>query len=104
MQDVMTKIDEYKKEQGNYPAKLEDLDPESPAPADAWGNPLIYRMPGLGADYDLVSLDADNEQGGEGLKADISSAAGASLVATWFDYTPTSALDIEIDAKPEDIA
>jgi hypothetical protein len=104
MQDIMKKIDKFKVENGNYPAKLDDLDPEQPLPVDAWGNPFLYRMPGLGADYDLTSLGADNEEGGEGLKADISSAAGASLVATWFDYTPTSALDIEVDTKPEDIA
>jgi len=61
-------------------------------------------MPGLGADYDLISLGADNAKGGEGLDADISSAAGASLVATWFDYTPTSAIDIDVDTKPADIA
>jgi hypothetical protein len=103
MQDVMKRIDEFKTKNGHYPAKLDDLPPPG-LPVDAWGNPFVYRLPGLGADYDLVSLGADNEEGGEGLNADISSAAGASLVATWFDYTPTSALDIEVDTKPEDIA
>lgn len=111
MQDVMKEIDAFKAKNGHYPAKLDDLpSPVPPAtpreglPVDAWGNPFVYRMPGLGADYDLVSLGANNEVGGEGLDADISSAAGASLVATWFDYTPTSALDIEVDTKPGDIA
>jgi Type II secretion system (T2SS), protein G len=102
MQETMKDIDAFKADNGHYPAKLSDL--PSGSPLDAWGNELVYRMPGLGADYDLVSLGADNEVGGEGLDADISSAAGASLVATWFDYTPTSALDIEVDTKPEDIA
>ncbi len=102
MQDVMKKVDDYKTMNGHYPVKLDDL--PSGLPVDAWGNPFIYRLPGLGADYDLVSLGANNEEGGEGLDADISSAAGASLVATWFDYTPTSGLDIEIDTKAEDIA
>jgi hypothetical protein len=103
MQELMKKIDAYNLANGHYPATLDDL-PAPGAPMDAWGNPFVYRQPGLGADYDLVSLGADNEPGGEGLDADISSAAGASLVATWFDYTPTSAIDIEVDTKPEDIA
>jgi hypothetical protein len=50
-----------------------------------------------------VSLGADGAVGGEGLNADISSAAGASLVATWFEYTPTSALDIEMNTGAKDI-
>lgn len=103
MQDLMKKVDAFKAANGKYPEKLDDL-PAPGAPLDAWGNPFVYRVPGLGADYDLLSLGADNEEGGEGLDADISSAAGASLVATWFDYTPTSAIDIEVDTKPEDIA
>ncbi|MBL8528227.1 MAG: type II secretion system protein GspG [Burkholderiales bacterium] len=103
MQELMKRIDAFKLANGHYPEKLDDL-PAPGAPVDAWGNPFVYRQPGLGADYDLVSRGADNEEGGEGLDADISSAAGASLVATWFDYTPTSAIDIEVDTKPEDIA
>lgn len=106
MQNLMEKIDEFKKEKDHYPTKLEELVELFPdlMIVDAWGSPFVYRMPGLGADYDLVSLGADNEVGGEGLDADISSAAGASLMATWFDYTPTSALDIEVDTKIEDLA
>jgi hypothetical protein len=102
MQETMKAIDAFKVDNGHYPAKLSEL--PSGSPLDAWGNELVYRMPGLGADYDLVSLGANNKVGGEGLDADISSAAGASLVATWYDYTPTSALDIEVDTKTEDIA
>ena len=102
MQDVMKKVDAFNTANGKYPGKLGDL--PSGEPRDAWGNPFVYRTPGLGADYDLVSLGADNAVGGDGLNADISSAAGASLVATWFDYTPTSALDIELDTKPDAIA
>jgi len=102
MQQAMKDIDAFKATKNRYPAKLAEL--PAGAPLDAWGNELVYTLPGLGADYDLVSLGADNKPGGDGLDADISSAAGASLVATWFDYTPTSALDIEIDTKIEDMA
>jgi Type II secretion system (T2SS), protein G len=102
MQKAMQKLDALKAGGQPYPAKLADL---AGGPyLDAWGNAFVYRMPGYGADYDLISLGEDNKKGGEGLDADISSAAGASLVATWFDYTPTSAIDIEVDTKPEDIA
>jgi hypothetical protein len=97
MQKAMAAIDAFKLDNGNYPGDLSEL--PGGAPLDAWGNELQYRIPGLGADYDLVSLGANNEVGGEGLDADISSAAGASLVATWFDYTPTSALDISMDTN-----
>jgi hypothetical protein len=102
MQEVMLQIDAFRIANGKYPDKLSSL-PKG-LPVDFWGNPFVYRLPGLGADYDLVSLGADGAVGGEGLDADISSAAGASLVATWFEYTPTSGIDIEIDTKPADIA
>lgn len=102
MQQAMKEIDAYKASNGHYPLSLDDLTID--LPVDAWGNPFVYRQPGLGADYDLISLGADNLEGGVDLNADISSAAGASLVATWFDYTPTSGLDIEVDTKAEDIA
>jgi hypothetical protein len=102
MQKAMEELDALKAAGKPYPDKLDDL---AGGPyVDAWRNQFVYRMPGLGADYDLVSLGADNEEGGTGLDADISSAAGASLVATWFDYTPTSAIDIEVDTKAKDIA
>ncbi|MDB6101931.1 MAG: hypothetical protein JWO52_1930 [Gammaproteobacteria bacterium] len=102
MQATMVQIDAFKTKNGHYPAKLDDL-PDG-LPVDFWGNPFSYRMPGLGADYDLLSLGADGKAGGEDLDADISSAAGASLVATWFEYTPTSALDIAIDTLPADLS
>lgn len=102
MQATMADIDSYHAKKGQYPETLAALD--GPEPTDAWGRPFLYTHPGLGADYDLVSLGADGSPGGDDLNTDISSAAGASLVSTWFEYTPTSALDIEIGTKPGDIA
>lgn len=102
MQAVMKNIDDFKVKHAHYPQKLSDL--PGGEPTDFWGNPFVYRQPGLGEDYDLISLGANGEEGGEGLNADISSAAGASLVATWFEYTPTSGLDIELNTKSEEIA
>ncbi len=40
-------------------------------PADPWGNPYVYREPGESGTYDLVSLGADGQPGGDGLDADI---------------------------------
>ena len=80
------------------------VDLPSVATQDAWGNDLVYTIPGSGNDYDLVSYGADGQLGGNDLDADISSASGASLIATWFEYTPTSGIDIEVDTKPGDIA
>lgn len=101
MQVVMAALETFKAAKV-FPPTLAGL--PGPVQQDAWGNDFVYHQPGLGADYDLISLGANNTPGGTGLDADICSAAGASLVATWSDYTPTSALDIEVDTKPEDIA
>jgi len=44
-------------------------------PTDAWGNPFIYRSPGVqaGRDYEIVSLGADGVEGGTGVDSDIRS-------------------------------
>lgn len=62
--------------------------------ADPWGNAYEYRSPGKATDFELWSHGADGAEGGVGDDADITSWAEASLIARWFDYTPTSALDI----------
>ena len=39
---------------------------------DPWGNPYLYTFPGThGKQYDLYTLGADGQPGGEGLNADI---------------------------------
>lgn len=39
---------------------------------DPWGNPYQYVFPGTrGQEYDLYSLGADSQEGGEGVNADI---------------------------------
>ena len=42
-------------------------------PLDPWGRPFVYKKPGVksGRAYDLYSLGADGEEGGEELDADI---------------------------------
>ena len=49
-------------------------------PQDPWGHNYIYASPGAGgAGYDLVTLGADGQVGGEGVDADI--AHGEAVVA-----------------------
>ena len=102
MQEVMNLLEEHRKNNGEYPADLSSL-PGAPF-KDAWAKDLVYDMPGKGNEYDLRSLGADGKEGGNDLDADISAGANASLMASWFNYTPTSGIDIEMDAKLEDIA
>ena len=40
-------------------------------PKDPWGNDYIFLNPGEYGEYDLVSLGADGQSGGEGLNQDI---------------------------------
>ena len=84
-----------------YPANLAALAGAGVGPLplkDPWGNPFIYTMPGSHGDYDLVSYGKDGAPGGSDLDADITSWAEGSVVSTWFEYTPTSALDVVINS------
>ena len=41
-------------------------------PVDPWGRPYIYEFPGRhGDEYDVYSLGADGQEGGEGANADV---------------------------------
>lgn len=81
-------LDLYRLEVGHYPASDEGLDAllEQPADADRWNGPYIdkagalddpwkkpyvYRFPGENGEYDLYSLGADGQEGGEGENRDI---------------------------------
>lgn len=98
MEKVVKLLDDYQSDNnGYYPPTLAEL---SGGPfLDAWGRELVYTMPGSGNDYDLVSRGADGDVGGEEQNADISASTGASLVASWFEYTPTSGIDIAMDTS-----
>jgi len=83
----------YKLDSGTYPTTEQGLDalvqkPSTGAipknwrdggylekgkvPLDPWGNPYVYLSPGAkNKDYDLKSLGADGEEGGEGDNQDI---------------------------------
>jgi len=40
-------------------------------PLDPWQRPYVYRCPGQHGDFDLYSLGADGQDGGEGEAADV---------------------------------
>jgi hypothetical protein len=102
MQNVVRLLEAYWATNSTYPADLSGL---AGAPfRDAWGRDLVYACPGSGNDYDLFSYGADGQPGGEDVNADISAGAFASLVASWFEYTPTSGIDIELNTAPAVIA
>jgi len=103
MQTVILALDNFYNTNKKYPDKLSELPAGTPT-KDAWGRDFTYTYPGSGNDYDLVSYGSDGLEGGTGADADISAAAGASLVATWFDYTPTSGIDVVVGTKPDEIA
>ena len=89
---IETALDQYRLDMLNYPTTEQGLDALLNTPADArrpenyrpggylrgsalldpWGSPYQYAIPGQRGDaFDLYSLGADGEPGGEGLDADI---------------------------------
>lgn len=80
-------LDQYRIDVGHYPTTEQGLHALDAAPAgesrwrgpylkkavppDPWGQPYIYRRPGEHGEYDLLSLGADRQAGGEGENADI---------------------------------
>lgn len=85
IENLSSGIDLYKLEVGSYPPTLEALVSPPPGadrwngpylrkpvvPNDPWGHPFNYRVPGEHGPYDLFSLGADNQEGGEGENRDI---------------------------------
>lgn len=83
-------LDLYKFETGRYPSTQEGLSALVAAPTgvarwngpylksanalnDPWGRPYVYRSPGSRGPYDLSSLGADGQPGGEGENRDATS-------------------------------
>jgi general secretion pathway protein G len=80
-------LDQYRLDMRRYPSAEEGLDalvakPVSVAtwngpylkkavPADPWGRPFIYRVPGEKGEFELLSLGRDGKPGGSGEDADI---------------------------------
>jgi general secretion pathway protein G len=83
---IGTALDAYRLDIGRYPGSEEGLDAlrknpghgawdgpylSKDVPRDPWGRPYVYRAPGEHSDYDLYSLGADAQEGGEGENADV---------------------------------
>jgi general secretion pathway protein G len=83
-------LDLYRLQVGRYPSDDEGLNALMEAPADApnwdgpylkkadalsdpWGRPYLYRFPGEHGDFDLYTLGADGQEGGEGENQDLTS-------------------------------
>ena len=91
--NLMSALDLYKLDNGNYPSTSQSLEalvakpsgfPEAKnwkdggylqkLPMDPWGNEFLYVSPGSDGAYDLLSLGSDGREGGEGDAADINKA------------------------------
>lgn len=85
-------LDMYRLDMGRYPVTEQGLNALQQKPADEaramnwhgpylkkqvdkdpWGNAYVYVFPGQHGEYDLISLGADGQPGGEGEDADINS-------------------------------
>ncbi len=83
-------LDLYRLEVGLYPGDGDGLNALVEQPADApnwngpylkkadalndpWGRPYIYRFPGEHGEYDIYSLGADGQEGGDGENRDVTS-------------------------------
>jgi len=58
-------------EEGNYQNNLIKRGYIRSLPKDPWGNEYQYIIPGENGEYDLFSMGADGDVGGQGLNADI---------------------------------
>ena len=81
-------VEQYRLDIGKFPSNEQGLDAlfvrpateprwqgpylKKQVPADPWGHPYVYRIPGTNREFDIVSLGKDGAPGGEGDAADIS--------------------------------
>lgn len=111
IQNIMRALEQYHADNANqYPSDLKDPKLGQAAQAagvplpvtDPWGNPYDYATPGIYGDYDLASHGTDKHPEVDGLDAAITSWAEGSVVGRWYEYTPTSALDVAVTMIPLD--
>lgn len=90
LQNVMTALDLYRLDVGQYPTEPQGLHALLAKPGgvdawrgpylqkdtgilDPWGQEFIYKIPGQHGDFDMLSYGADKQAGGDGDNADVTS-------------------------------
>lgn len=80
---LSSKVDQFRMDTGKLPDSLDQLVTASGMPNwlgpyakkeelnDPWQNPIAYRKPGESGPYELVSLGADGQPGGDSVNADL---------------------------------
>lgn len=84
VQTLAEKVQSYQMDTGNLPGSLNDLVTQPGGASnwlgpyakeadlkDPWGTPIEYKVPGDNKPFDLVSLGADKQAGGDSVKGDI---------------------------------
>jgi general secretion pathway protein G len=87
IESIEKALDQFRLDVRRYPSVEEGLDAlvakpsaasnwsgpylKKAVPADPWGRPYVYRVPGEKAEFQLVSLGRDGKPGGSGEDADI---------------------------------
>jgi len=81
-------LDQFRLDAGHYPSSEQGLEAlvvppqneprwagpylKKAVPLDPWGRAYVYRAPGAGRDFELLSLGRDGQPGGTGEAADLS--------------------------------
>ncbi|MFJ5307395.1 type II secretion system protein GspG [Streptomyces sp. NPDC088350] len=103
IQKIVDLLDKYHDAHGTYPTTAQGLAVLAPLGQvpllDPWNKPYVYRSPGLRYDYEVSSLGANGQPGGDGDDADITSWAPASLIAEWYEYTASHGTDIQVNTS-----
>ena len=80
---LASKVDQFRMDTGKLPESLDQLVSASGMPNwlgpyakkeelnDPWQNPIAYRKPGESGPFELVSLGADGQPGGDSVDADL---------------------------------
>lgn len=82
VQTLAEKVQQYAEDTGGLPGSLDELVKSSATGwlgpyakdselKDPWNHPYTYAVPGNGQAFDLVSLGADGQAGGDSVNADI---------------------------------
>ena len=109
IQGIMQALQKYRDDNNDeLPAALDDPKLAAAAQAlqitldkvDPWNNPYVYVTPGVYGDYDLSTAGAPAPSAVDGLDAPITSWAEGSVVGRWYEYTPTSAMDLAVTKIP----